>query len=264
MMRPEDIEKFRSAANAPGPLLIATDLDGTLAPIVERASDARVPSSVLAVLDRLAGAPGVKVAVITGRDLNTARRMVPCEGVVVAGSHGLESTLEDDVLLPVNRGALAAALEAAEQQVITAVPSAYLHIERKAISTAFHFRRAPELEPSLRAALKALPPGLRLREGRMVLEVLPDADGGKDRALAALARHFAIRSLITLGDDATDVSMFRVALKLREVGGVATLVAGISGGAETPPEIEALSDVLLRSTDEALEALETVARSLGV
>lgn len=264
MMRPEDIERFRAAANASGPLLIATDLDGTLAPIVERASEAQVPSSVLAVLDRLGAADGVKVAVITGRDLNTARRMVPCEGILVVGSHGLESTLDDDVLIPVNRGTLAAALEAAEQQVITAVPSAYLHIERKAISTAFHFRRAPELEPNLRKALANLPPGLRLREGRMVLEVLPDADGGKDRAFAALANHFQARAVITLGDDATDVGMFRVARKLRESGTVHALVAGISGGPETPPEIERLSDVLLRSTDEALEALETVARSLGV
>src|SRR5690606_36335054 len=47
------IEQFRALAAARGPLLIATDLDGTLAPIVEHAADARVPPGTLAVLDRL-------------------------------------------------------------------------------------------------------------------------------------------------------------------------------------------------------------------
>jgi hypothetical protein len=42
------------------------------------------------------------------------------------------------------------------------------------------------------------------------------------------------------------------------------LLAGVSGGLETPPEIAELADMLLRSTDEALEALETIARALGV
>ena len=254
------IEQFRGLAAARGPLMVATDLDGTLAPIVPTASEARVPAATLAVLDRLATV--AKVAVITGRDLNTARRMVPCEGVVVVGSHGLEASFEHELLPGIDRGVLGAALERVEQRVISAVPSAYLHVERKAISTAFHFRKTPELEHPLRNALLDLPEGLRLREGRMVLEVLPDAQGGKDLAFSALANQFKVHAVLALGDDATDAAMFRAALQLAP-SGVHVLLAGVSGGAETPPEIAELADVLLRSTDEALEALETVARALG-
>lgn len=254
------IEQFRGLAGARGPLMIATDLDGTLAPIELHAADARVPAATLAVLDRLATV--ARVAVITGRDLNTARRMVPCEGVSVIGSHGLEPSFAMDLLPGVDRVRLGAALERVEQRVISAVPSAFLHVERKAISTAFHFRQTPELEGHLRRALADLPPELRLREGRMVLEVVPDARGGKDRALTALARQFKVRSLLVMGDDATDAAMFRAALQLAPEG-VHVLLAGVSGGAETPPEIAELADVLLRSTDEALEALETIARALG-
>ncbi len=255
------IEQFRALASARGPLLIATDLDGTLAPIVQHAAEARVPAATLAVLDRLAST--ARVAVITGRDLNTARRMVPCEGVIVIGSHGLEATFENDLLPGVDRIALGAALERVEQRVVSAVPSAFLHVERKAISTAFHYRRTPELEPQLRAVLADLPAGLRLREGRMVLEVLPDARGGKDLALRALAKQYKTRSMLVMGDDETDAGMFRAALQLAPEG-VHVLLAGVSGGTETPPEIAELSDILLRSTDEALEALETIARALGV
>lgn len=260
MLTLDAIEQFRALATARGPLLIATDLDGTLAPIVQQASMARVPASTLAVLERLS--VHARVAVITGRDLNTARRMVPVEGVVVVGSHGLEATFENDLLPGVDRVALSNALEGVEQRVISAAPSAFLHIERKAISTAFHFRRAPELEPELRKVLAVLPEGLRLREGRMVLEVLPDARGGKDLALTALANQFRAKTIMVMGDDATDVAMFRAALELGR-GGIHVLLAGVAGGAETPPEIAELADVMLRSTEEALEALETVARALG-
>ncbi len=254
------IEQIRALATARGPLLIATDLDGTLAPIVQQASMARVSPAALAVLERLSAA--ARVAVITGRDLNTARRMVPVAGVIVIGSHGLEASFENDLLPGVDRVILSAALELVEQRVISMAPSSFLHIERKAISTAFHFRRAPELEAALRKALDNLPEGLRLREGRMVLEVLPDARGGKDLALTALVNQVRAKALFVMGDDATDVGMFRAALTFGAKG-THVLLAGVSGGEETPAEIAELADVMLRSTEEALEALETLARALG-
>jgi trehalose 6-phosphate phosphatase len=189
--------------------------------------------------------------------------MVPCEGVLIAGSHGLEATFADDFLPNVDRVALGLALERVERRVLSRVPSVYVHVEHKAISTAFHYRDAPELEDRLRAALEDLPPGLRLRDGRRVLEVLPDAEGGKDRALQALLHRLKPLSLIVMGDDRTDAAMFEAAAAQRSAG-LAVLVAGVSGGEETPPEIVRLSDVMLRSTDEALQALETVAETLGV
>ncbi|MCK9520578.1 MAG: hypothetical protein M0R74_16365, partial [Dehalococcoidia bacterium] len=121
----------------------------------------------------------------------------------------------------------------------------------------------PELEGQLRRVLPDLGPDLRLREGRMVLEVLPNQEGGKDRALLALAKHYKARSVLAMGDDETDVLMFRAALELAK-NDVHVLLAGISGGAETPHQISELADIMLRNTDEALEALETIARALGV
>jgi len=155
------------------------------------------------------------------------------------------------------------ALERVERRVLSRVPSVYIHVEHKAISTAFHYRDTPELEERLRAALAELPEGLRLRDGRRVLEVLPDHDGGKDRALQALLHHFKPRSLIVLGDDRTDAAMFEAAIAQRAAG-LTVLVGGVSGGEETPPEIVELSDVMLGEPADAHEALEVVARTLGV
>lgn len=262
MLTIETIERIKALAGARGPLLVASDLDGTLAPIVANSAEARVPPGTLAVLDRLA--QRTKVAVITGRDLNTARRMVPVEGVDVVGSHGLEASFDDPLIPGVNRAALSSALEQVEQQVITAVPSSYLHIERKAVSTAFHYRRAPDLEQPLRAALATLPRGLRLREGRMVLEVLPDANAGKGVALGALIGRYRAKSALVMGDDLTDVAMFETALKAAQRDGLHLLLVGVSGGRETPPRILELADVVVDSPGEALEVLETLARALGV
>lgn len=249
----------RSLAMARGPLLVATDLDGTLAPIVDNASAAMVPEETLAALDRLAQV--ARVAVITGRDLNTARRLVPNEAIAMVGSHGLEGSFEHPLLPDVNRIELAPKLEAEEQRVISAVPAAFQGIERKAISVAFHFRNEPELGEEIRAALLPLAEGLRLREGRMVLEVLPDTEGGKDRALRALVNHFRAHALLAMGDDLTDVAMFRAALDFRAAGETVVL-AGVSGGDETPMEIAELADILLASTAEARELLEALATAL--
>ncbi len=262
MLTIEAIERVKALAAARGPLLVASDLDGTLAPIVANASEARVPPGTLAVLDRLA--QRVRVAVITGRDLNTARRMVPVEGVEVVGSHGLEASFDDPLIPGVNRVALSAALEQVEQQVITAVPSSFLHIERKAVSTAFHYRKAPDLEGPLRAALATLPEGLRLREGRMVLEVLPNANAGKGIALKALVRRCRAKALLVAGDDATDVGMFEAALDLARGDGLHVLLLGVVSGRETPLRIEELADLVVNGPGEVLEVLETLARALGV
>jgi len=39
---------------------------------------------------------------------------------------------------------------------------------------------------------------------------------------------------------------------------------GVAGGRETPPRIVELADLVVNSPAEALEALETLARALGV
>jgi trehalose 6-phosphate phosphatase len=226
---------------------------------VGRPEEAHVPAATLATLERLAAC--CRVAVISGRDLNTVRRLVPIDDVIAIGSHGLESSFDHDLLPALDRVRLAAALERTEQQVITAVPSAYLHVEHKAISTAFHYRDRPGLGPALEKVLASLPEGLMLRRGKMVLEVMPEARGGKDRALLALASRFRSRSVLVMGDDDTDVAMFRAAQRLRGEG-VHVLVAGVTSGDETPSGLVDAADVLLPSVEAAHAALGVLLAAL--
>ena len=66
--------------------LLAFDFDGTLAPIVSRPDDARVPDTLAAMLARLAGlAP---VAIVTGRQVDDVRPRLGFTPTYVVGNHG--------------------------------------------------------------------------------------------------------------------------------------------------------------------------------
>ena len=232
--------RLRELAHGPAPLLVASDLDGTLAPIVPNPEDARVPPATLAALERLAGV--AHVAVVTGRDLATARALAPVPGVEFVASHGHEASFAASAL-PAPNPALAERLEVLTRAVEGRFEGAALRVERKARSVAFHYRADPALAAPLRVALADLPEGLRLQPGRFVLEVLPEG-AGKDAAVAALVERFHPGSVLVLGDDLTDVAMFEAATALRAKG-VHVLALAVEGGAETPPEVVAASDVVV-------------------
>ena len=82
----EPLDLLRSE---PDRAAILLDVDGTLAPIVDRPEDARVPDDTRAVLRGLVARYGL-VAAVTGRPSAAAREFVGVEGIEVAGVHGLE------------------------------------------------------------------------------------------------------------------------------------------------------------------------------
>ena len=232
--------RLRELARGPSPLLVASDLDGTLAPIVSRPEDARVPPATLAALERLAEV--AHVALVTGRDLATARALVPVAGVEFVASHGHEASF-DTATLPTSGAILAEQLEGLARSVEARLEGTTLRVERKARSVAFHYRADPALARPLREALAELPEGFRLQPGRLVLEVLP-AGAGKDAALAALVDRFRPGSLLVLGDDLTDVAMLETARDLAGEG-LHVLALAIEGGVETPPEVVAAGDAVI-------------------
>src|SRR5690606_21322192 len=83
-------EALHAFADVPR-LLIATDFDGVLAPIVEDRDAVQPDAEALAALRDLAELPGVAVALVSGRaldDLDSHTRMP--SSVVLVGSHGAE------------------------------------------------------------------------------------------------------------------------------------------------------------------------------
>jgi trehalose 6-phosphate phosphatase len=250
-----------AAALAPAPAGVLTDLDGTLAPIVADPAAARLAAGAAAALAHLAQGLAV-VGVITGRAAADARRILGSDALLVVGNHGLE-WLEpgaDTAQLPPGGDALAAAVEHA----LRAVPQlAGVAVERKGLSATIHVRGAPDPSAALaaiEAALRAAEPdGVELRTGRMSLEVRPADAGNKGSALRAVVERHGLRGLLVLGDDVTDLDMFRAAAELRAAGTLTAAIVAVRGGPEVPARVAAAADTVLDSPAEVVRLLEELA-----
>jgi trehalose 6-phosphate phosphatase len=218
-----DAAELVAAARArlPG-LLVATDFDGTLAPIVPDPQDSHPAPGAIEALCALARR-GAHVAVVTGRESATAVRLggldvVP--GIVVEGLYGLQRWEAGSVTSPEAPAGMTALGERLagwlrEQDVDPAV-----WIEDKQLSYVVHTRRAADSaaeQAALREPARALAAehGLEVHDGRDVLEFrLPGFHKGD--ALRRLAAEFGASALLYAGDDLGDLPAFAAA---RELGG---------------------------------------------
>ena len=110
------------------------------------------------------------------------------------------------------------------------VESAGVFVEDKGPIVAFHYRRAAspeEARAAIEAALtaSAAAAAFRVHEGRMVVELRPPLDVDKGTALKELSRRMRAGAVIALGDDRTDVDMFRRVAAMRESGTPGATVA---------------------------------------
>lgn len=252
------IEPLRSVITR-RPLGLISDIDGTLAPIVPDPQAASVPPGMRRLLSRLSQR-GVKIALVTGRTLEMARRMVGLETAAYAANHGLTLWLEGREETPA--GAEPYLLLAREvAQALSAIDLPGVEVEEKGPLLAVHYRRAGDREAARRAVLAAIaacPAAARFRveEGRMVVELRPPLPADKGTALVELVRRLRLRAFLCLGDDRTDVDMFRAAAQLRRQGLAAASLAVRSE--EAAPELLDSADYWL----EGVRGVEALLRGL--
>jgi trehalose 6-phosphate phosphatase len=216
------------------------DVDGTLAPIVERPEDALVPEETRAELERLASRYAL-VACVSGRTSADAAATVGVESVVYVGTHGLELEPEAE--------RWAAAVH--EFAAGVAWPP-----EDKGLTVAFHYRGALD-EDAARAeleevAVRARAAGLHTRFGRKVLELLPPVEANKGTAIRRLLADRGLQRALYAGDDTTDLDAFHA------LDGLEVAVRVAVASAEGPPALRAAADVVLESTAAMLKLLRTL------
>jgi len=210
------------AARLAGRPTVFLDYDGVLSPIVHDPAAAAVDGAARDAVAALAAR--TPVAVVSGRDAADVRARLGLAGVTYAGSHGFEVLDSDGAPVPDGRGAaFVPALDAAQARLsaeLAAVPGA--RVDRKRYALAVHHRavardRVAEVRALVEAARDAVP-GLRLTGGKEVLELRPDLDWDKGRAVLALLEGLdAPGTPVYVGDDLTDEDAFR-ALAGRGVG----------------------------------------------
>ncbi|WP_335337606.1 trehalose-phosphatase [Arthrobacter alpinus] len=231
-------------------LLVAMDFDGTMAPLVPRAEDARPLPAAASAFAALSAVESTTTALVSGRALASLRAVAtPPEQTLLVGSHGAEVWLG-----PGSPGLeLTETQEHARGRVQSAVQLAvHLHpgtvMEQKPAGVVLHYRQAtPEAGRAAVAAVRAAlgqDPGLFITEGKMVLEISV-INANKGESLRLLRTVSDATAVIFAGDDVTDEHAF-TALGAGDVGikvGAGTTAAAFR--IASPQELPAVLELLL-------------------
>jgi len=244
---------------------ILTDVDGTLAPIVERASDAAVPAAAREVLAELSERYAL-VGCISGRRAADARRLVGLDSLAYAGNHGLELLMPGDEVPQPDPSVAGREGEAADFLAGLdgeRIEGAGLRQEDKGPIQALHWRgSSDEATAEHRAheiANEAGRAGLEPRWGRKVLELRPLGGGGKDGAVASLLAGGRLDRATYAGDDRTDLDAFRRLRELEEEGQLSAAVCVGVLSPEGPPELAEECSLTVDGLDGWLEILRWLA-----
>ena len=200
-------------------LLVTSDFDGTLAPIVNNPADARPLPEAAAALEELAGAPDTVAALISGRALSVLRELSGMSDAVQAvGSHGAEFDTggperSDSGNVPGFAHDIDTALLARiiDELTVIATGRPGVTVEPKLASVALHVRNASEADGVAALALAreaALSWDAHSTAGKAVLEfavIVTD----KGEAVDILRNRCHATAVVFLGDDVTDEKAFR-------------------------------------------------------
>lgn len=191
-------------------LLVASDYDGTVAPIVDDPARARPNREAIVALRALAELPHTNVALISGRSLADLSQLSgDPDGVHLVGSHGSEFDLGFAEMLSPDARALHREIGDALHRIASDHPGCF--VEVKPASIALHYRNAvPEVgRAALERAERELLPreGIFIKQGKMVLE-LAVVSTHKGDALETLRKRFGASAVLFIGDDTTDEDAF--------------------------------------------------------
>ena len=193
---------LRVAARA-SQLLVASDYDGCLSPIIADPARAVPHSGALEAFRSVAAHDSVHAAIVSGRSPDVLERFVGTHPQIeLVGNHGSELDTDDDPHDAVT--AITTDLSAAALMHPGAV------VEPKSLGAAFHYRHVADERAAIEAARSVgAAHGARTITGKKVLEFV-FGDGDKGTAIAALARRWNTDGTVYFGDDLTDEAVFAI------------------------------------------------------
>jgi len=253
-------------AEEPRNAAVLLDLDGTLAPIVERPETSAVPARTCELVAGIAARYGL-VAVISGRQSLEARRILGLDQIVYVGNHGYE-LLHPGADAPVPAPALAGHERDAAQFLAgygtDRLREAGVRIEDKAAIVALHWRGAADEAAAETAAelagAEAEAKGLTIHVGRKVLELRPPVRTDKGRGVEGLIGGAAfLTAALYAGDDRTDLDAFAVLRRLAADGRLRHAVCIGIASPEAPPEVALSADLAVDGPDAFVTVLEALA-----
>jgi len=211
------VQELRTRLGAGNGLFVATDFDGTLAPISPSPDAPTITPPNKRALELLTDHPLVDVAVVSGRQLSDLMPRIGLSDIVYAGNHGLELYKDGRAFEHTGAARSQPTISAAKHYLerrLSGVPG--LRVEDKRLTLTLHFRDAPaEARQLVREAVDKLQRWLgddvRLVDGKESVEIRPNVDWDKGKAVLDLADELGPGCrTVYVGDDTTDEDVFRV------------------------------------------------------
>ncbi len=199
-----------------------TDIDGTISEMVERPENAIVRPGCARALDTLARQMAV-VAVVTGRDIESARRMVGLDNVIYFGNHGIERWENGTLELAPEAKPYLRRLQRIAAALTQRLDIPGVIVEDKAVGLSVHYRLAEEPNAARSVILSTVAAvdtegWLDVREGKMIVDLRLPVAIDKGTSVQSTVREKQLRGAIVLGDDTTDVDAFRAVRRFQEGG----------------------------------------------
>lgn len=190
-------------------LLVAMDFDGTMAPLVDHAGDARALPRSAAAFAALTELPRTTTALISGRALDSLRAVAfPPEKTLLIGSHGAEVWMgpgSTKLELDDDRRKLLADVRHELEGIVELAPGTLL--EDKPAGVVLHTRLAADdvADDAVAAARAVLQdrPGVFLKSGNRVLETSV-VHASKGEGITFLRQATGATATVFAGDDTTD------------------------------------------------------------
>lgn len=207
-------------------LALFLDFDGTLVEISAAPDAIDVPARLPELLKLLSLRLEGRLAILTGRPIDSIDRFLSPFRCIVAGAHGAELRLDPSQSVVLDAPPIASAVIDSVRDAIR--PYKFVTLEVKRTSIAVHYRLCPDVEIPLRRALEEIVAAglddLVVFPGRKVFEIIPRSVS-KGAALERILTlpNFRDCCPVAIGDDLTDVSAIETANSL---GGVGLSVGG--------------------------------------
>lgn len=239
------------------PLLVATDFDGTLAPLVKDRDKAAPLPEAIGAIAALADVPHVHVALVSGRGLRSLAECAnPPHGTHLIAGHGAEVDGEP-IRLTDDQLRTYATLQHAVEDLVAEHPGT--DVELKPTALVLHTRSADK-DVARRATAAAVALGEEHESARTIVgkEVVEFAvvEADKGSALVALRDSLGAVATVYVGDDTTDEDAFEQLVKSPSTKADLTVKVGTGRTAAThrvadPQEVAALLQALCDGIAEA-------------
>jgi trehalose 6-phosphate phosphatase len=261
------VKQFRDAAH----ILLLSDYDGTLTPIVDKPEMANLAERTRQLIRDLSRQPRFTVGIVSGRALFDLRDRVGVSGIIYAGNHGLE--IEGPGISFVNPVAedfkpILHVIHYVLSKTLETVRGVF--VENKGLSLSVHYRlaeehRSQEVEKIVKSVVEdAEAKGLaRTTSGKKVYEVRPAVSWDKGQAVNLLTKRYGSQREkdallpIYLGDDLADEDGFRIVDTYTK--GVSVFVGEESGSSaaryflKSPAEVMEFLEMLLQQAQKSFK-----------